>query len=276
MSIINFPSNPTFGQVYTFNGVNWQWRGYSWQVVGSFGLTGSSGSSGPTGPSGPNGTFGSTGPTGPAGPAGSNGPTGPTGPAGSAGPAGNTGPTGPTGTSGSSGSRGPTGPTGATGSNGSAGATGASGMSIFKIPMFYDGTSVAQNSVLIPAGTIRAGDNVNIIARFTKVGATNQMNSQININTTNNFTGSTTISRLATGGAGTLFHQHNKTISVETQTTRSNVINSAATTNATDFTIAAVALTTLVIDWTVDQWIILRVNVVTDLVRLDGGFVRRF
>jgi hypothetical protein len=149
-------------------------------------------------------------------------------------------------------------------------------MGIFKIPMFYDGTSAAQSSVLIPAGTIRAGDNVNIIARFTKVGATNQMSSTVSINTTDDFTGSTQISRLATGGAGTLFHQHNKTISVETQTTRSNVINSASTTIPSDFTIANTSLSTLVIDWTVDQWIILRVSVTTDLVRLDGGLVRRF
>ena len=277
MSTIDFPQNPFFGQVYTFNGVNWQWRGYSWQVVGSFGLTGPSGTIGITGPSGPNGVFGATGTTGPAGPRGLTGPTGTTGPAGSSGNIGPTGPTGPTGNSGSSGSGGTTGPTGTSGSNGVVGATGASGMTYFKAAMFYDGTQTAQSSVLIPANTFRTGDTVNIIARFSKTGATQQMSSQVNVNTTNNFTGSTQISRLATGGAGNLFHQHNKNVSIESQTTRSNAINTASTTLANDYQIGIHALTPISIDWSIDQWLIFRVTVTSgDLVRVDGALIRKY
>lgn len=63
---IDFPSNPFIGQVYTFNGRNWMWKGYSWLSVGDYGPTGpgSNGPTGPTGPTGPAGANGSTGATG--------------------------------------------------------------------------------------------------------------------------------------------------------------------------------------------------------------------
>ena len=65
---IDFPSNPSIGQVYTYNGRNWMWKGYSWLSVGDYGPTGpgSNGPTGPTGATGPAGTNGSTGDTGPA------------------------------------------------------------------------------------------------------------------------------------------------------------------------------------------------------------------
>ena len=64
---IDFPSNPSIGQVYTFNGRNWVWKGYSWLSVGDYGPTGP-GSNGPTGNTGPTGTAGANGSTGATGP----------------------------------------------------------------------------------------------------------------------------------------------------------------------------------------------------------------
>lgn len=40
MAVINFPTSPTVGDIYTFNGRSWQWNGSGWQTVGTpFALT---------------------------------------------------------------------------------------------------------------------------------------------------------------------------------------------------------------------------------------------
>lgn len=79
---INFPSAPSVGQLYTFNGKVWQYDGSGWVF---FGLAGPTGSTGPTGITGPTGMTG-FGATGPSGPTGFNGVLGGTGPTGSTGP----------------------------------------------------------------------------------------------------------------------------------------------------------------------------------------------
>lgn len=134
---INFPANPSVGQVYTYSNRSWTWNGEGWQAslgpynVGPTGPTGAPGTpGGPTGPTGATGPTGYTGPqgdpsfvpgpTGPTGITGATGPTGWTGPSG--GPMGPTGPTGPSG-----GPMGPTGETGPTGWTGTTGPTGATG-----------------------------------------------------------------------------------------------------------------------------------------------------
>lgn len=122
---INFPSNPSVGDVYTYAGRSWQWNGSGWQAypgpvfVGPTGPTGYTGATGPTGSTGPTGIIGPTGPA--------SGPTGPTGIQGITGPTGSTGPTGfgPTGATGATGNIGPTGP--ASGPTGAAGPTGPTG-----------------------------------------------------------------------------------------------------------------------------------------------------
>lgn len=68
---INFPSSPTGGQIYEFNGLMWEWSGNAWRSLGYYPVVYVSGPTGPTGPQGP---------TGPIGPSGPQGPTGPTGP----------------------------------------------------------------------------------------------------------------------------------------------------------------------------------------------------
>jgi len=78
MAIIDWPSGPTVGQLYTFNGITYTWTGTKWQTgTAPTTLTGPTGITGPTGPSG--GPTGNTGPTGPTGFTGATGNTGATG-----------------------------------------------------------------------------------------------------------------------------------------------------------------------------------------------------
>ena len=115
---INFPSSPSSGQVYEFNGLQWEWTGSAWRSLGFSPVVYVQGATGPTGATGPQGNTGSTGPTGPQGATGNDG---------AAGVAGATGPTGSTGATGATGATGPQGNTGATGATGPQGNTGATG-----------------------------------------------------------------------------------------------------------------------------------------------------
>ena len=62
MANIDWPTGPTVGQTYVFNGITYTWTGTKWQSgVAPTSLTG------PTGPAGVDGAAGVTGPTGPTG-----------------------------------------------------------------------------------------------------------------------------------------------------------------------------------------------------------------
>jgi hypothetical protein len=86
---IDFPSGPTIGDTYTYNGQTYIWTGSFWRLV----RTSAVGPTGPTGPAGLDST--AIGETGPTGPTGAIGPTGPQGDDSTV--PGPTGPTGPTG-----------------------------------------------------------------------------------------------------------------------------------------------------------------------------------
>jgi hypothetical protein len=123
---VNFPSNPTNNQLYSYNGSTWRWTGVVWglETVGAtLGATGATGATGPlgTGATGPAGTDGATGATGVAGTAGANGATGATGVAGTDGATGATGIQGNIGPIGATGIQGNIGPPGATGPQGNIG-----------------------------------------------------------------------------------------------------------------------------------------------------------
>ncbi len=147
----------------------------SWNIAGS---QGPSGPIGPQGAQGPQGSPGPTGPVGSAGPAGAQGAAGPQGPTG---PTGSTGPAGSIGPAGAQGPQGPAGAAGATGAMGSPGAAGTSGDNLVTLvgsnfagtdfpgvgggaTAFYygpgnqvsyaSGTSLASESVPLPAGTL--------------------------------------------------------------------------------------------------------------------------
>lgn len=50
MTTVNFPTDPTTNDVYTFGGRSWQWNGRAWQSVSTFtGYTGSAGTNGANG-----------------------------------------------------------------------------------------------------------------------------------------------------------------------------------------------------------------------------------
>lgn len=100
MPNINFPSNPTASQTYTFNGATWTFNGVAWSTSQpGFGPQGFQGFQGTTGPQGFQGFQGSTGSQGFQG---RTGPTGSTGFQGTTGPQGFQGTTGPAGTGGGS------------------------------------------------------------------------------------------------------------------------------------------------------------------------------
>jgi len=131
----DLPSSANVGDGYLIAGDLYVWDGTDWQNVGQIqgpaGPAGATGATGPEGPAGPQGPAGDTGPTGPQGPTGDTGPTGPqgptgdTGPTGPQGPAGDTGPTGPPGPAGDTGPTGPQGPAGDDGPTGPEGPVGA-------------------------------------------------------------------------------------------------------------------------------------------------------
>jgi hypothetical protein len=107
MTILDFPANPTGGQVYTSPvGVKYRFNGYAWDldtepVIGLEGPVGPEGPQGPAGPEGPQGPTGadSTVP-GPQGIQGEVGPAGPQGIQGEVGPQGIQGEVGPQGPAG--------------------------------------------------------------------------------------------------------------------------------------------------------------------------------
>jgi Collagen triple helix repeat (20 copies) len=112
--------------VVTADGNLYVWDGVQWNDVGQIvGPTGPQGVAGPTGPQGIQGIQGEVGPTGPTGPQGVQGEVGPTGPQGIQGIQGIQGDVGPTGPQGAVGATGPTGATGDTGAIGPTGPTGA-------------------------------------------------------------------------------------------------------------------------------------------------------
>jgi hypothetical protein len=131
---INFPSNPTQSQIYTFNNSIWIYNGYAWVLASSAGTSGTSGTSGSgsgTSGSGAPGTSGSgssgTSGIGFSGTSGSSGTSG-IGFSGTDGTSGTSG-IGTHGTSGSSGTSGTRGTSGSSGTSGTRGTSGTSGSS---------------------------------------------------------------------------------------------------------------------------------------------------
>jgi hypothetical protein len=88
MAVVNFPSNPTEGQIFIFNDMTYVFENGAWVIQAGVGIPGPEGPAGPTGPQGPAGATGSQGPQGTPGATGATGPEGPVGPTGPQGPAG--------------------------------------------------------------------------------------------------------------------------------------------------------------------------------------------
>lgn len=123
----------------------------------------------------------------------------------------------------------------------------------------HTGTLVATliSSFLVPANTLDAGDLLYLISRSIRTGAqSNTATMRYYINTTNSLSGATLIgtnAAIATTGRLSIFE---RTYAVLNQTTDTNAYV-AATQALTDVTSTTVAPTTLTIDWTVDQYVII-------------------
>jgi hypothetical protein len=157
MAILNFPADPTVGQIYTHpEAGEYKWNGYAWErtaggvVEGPVGPTGPQGPAGADGPAGAEGLSayevavtngypgteaewvasleGPAGADGAAGAQGIQGEVGPAGPAGADGAQGIQGEVGPQGPAGADGAVGPQGPAGADGAPGAQGPAGANGL----------------------------------------------------------------------------------------------------------------------------------------------------
>lgn len=61
---IDFPTNPTSGQTYSYNSITWEYNGVAWDKQGGGGSVGPQGNTGATGATGPQGNTGATGPVG--------------------------------------------------------------------------------------------------------------------------------------------------------------------------------------------------------------------
>ena len=126
-----------------------------------------------------------------------------------------------------------------------------------------DGTTVtntttitATYSQLIPANTFVAGDVVKNEFRITSPNAkTNSTNAYIYVNSTNSLSGATQIGLFNTTATGRTV-QLERTLSVKGATTK---VTAAAGANSTDTTQTA-SMTTLNINWTIDQYIIFAIG----------------
>ncbi len=114
------PDSGSPGDAWLIEGELWIWDGNEWQNVGNI--------EGPEGPQGPQGIAGEPGPEGPQGPQGPEGPRGLDGPQGEPGPPGLDGPQGPPGPQGPTGDPGPQGPQGPAGPQGEQGPQGPQGV----------------------------------------------------------------------------------------------------------------------------------------------------
>jgi hypothetical protein len=121
------------------------------------------------------------------------------------------------------------------------------------------GTLVAtlMASFLVPANTLDVGDLLYLISRSIRTGSqSNTATMRYYINTTNSLSGATLIgtnAAIATAGRLAIFE---RTYAVLNQTTDTNAYV-AATQALTDVTSSTVAPTTLTIDWTTDQYVII-------------------
>ena len=126
-----------------------------------------------------------------------------------------------------------------------------------------DGTTVtntttitATYSQLIPANTFAAGDVVKNEFRITSPNAkTNSTNAYIYVNSTNSLSGATQIGLFNTTATGRTV-QLERTLSLKGATTK---VTAAAGANSTDTTQTA-SMTTLNINWTIDQYIIFAIG----------------
>lgn len=198
---------------------------------------------------------------------GEQGPQGPQGETGPQGATGDTGPQGPAGATGETGPQGPEGPAGATTIEGIAGLQEVLDSKVDESDMFrkvlisndtYTGSSgiIKMACVFVPAGTFAEGTEILIRSRVRRISGSSSWSNHIYVNTSDISPGAT------------LMGIHNSTSTQNfNQMKRDVVIKSTGTevflttvSFATDDTVTNVGVSTLSIDWSVDQYIFSAVN----------------
>jgi hypothetical protein len=107
-------------------------------------------------------------------------------------------------------------------------------------------------SVFVPANTISTGDVVLFKARYRKVGANAAANYRITVNTTLNLTGAQIVGQF-NSGLTILYTDLSRTAAVKGGTTE--VFNTSITNVQDDVNTSTSAVSTLTIDWTVNQYV---------------------
>jgi len=121
-------------------------------------------------------------------------------------------------------------------------------------------TNIISISVLIPANTFAVDDVIRINHRIRATGVSGGKETRIYVNTTSSLTGAIVVS-LATLGATTLAANLQRYLAIKNATTNTEVV-SVTTSLLSDYNNvpSPASVTTLAINWTVDQYIIFAVN----------------
>jgi len=119
------------------------------------------------------------------------------------------------------------------------------------------------HGLLIPANTYAAGDCPTITFRFTKTGTAGTIIARLYANTTNNISGSPIlIGTSSTLGATTLNSSMQRIVAIEVANGTGNGTTATAATfqGPTDFIVGTSAQSTLAINWTTDQYIVVAIQ----------------
>jgi hypothetical protein len=119
------------------------------------------------------------------------------------------------------------------------------------------GAFTIVSSVVVSANTFTTGDTVSFKMRIRKSATNGTVNYRINSNTTLNLTGSQTVG-VFNAGATIVFGELERTLIVKGAT--SEVFNTSITNAQSDVTTSTSSVSSLSIDWTVDQYIMFNVN----------------
>ena len=193
-----------------------------------------------------------------------------------AGPQGNQGYQGPTGPQGNTGVQGPTGPQGVQGVQGATGPTNVYETSTDGVVTSATTSNVYTSGVLIPANTFGAENNVEVTVRARKIGTAGNMTIRIYANTTNNIAGSPVLLGTHTTTAGNqVYIQANRFLSIKSATASTEIFNSTLN-SATDWTPTNLGVTTALVNWTANLYIVLATQcvVASDSTNARSSFIK--
>jgi hypothetical protein len=115
-------------------------------------------------------------------------------------------------------------------------------------------TTTALQSIFIPANTFKAGDILEITTRGKKVGTAGTLNFRLHQNTSISFTGDLVVGSFGALAANILYAQGIRTLNIVNATGSTEVFPTGVV-SLTDIAINANAISSLAINWTVDQYL---------------------